>query len=128
MPLVHVHVRAGRPAAERKAILDGVHAALVEAFRIPERDRHQLLHQHAPEDFESARGPQFTLVEATVFPGRSLDAKRRLYAAIVRNLQASPGIPPEAVMIVLHEPPLEDWGIRGGQAATDVQLGFEVKV
>jgi phenylpyruvate tautomerase PptA (4-oxalocrotonate tautomerase family) len=46
----------------------------------------------------------------------------------VRNLQASPGIPPEAVMIVLHEPPLDGWGIRGGQAATDVQLGFEVKV
>lgn len=128
MPLVHIHVRAGRPPAERKAILDGVHAALVEAFRIPERDRNQLLHQHAPEDFECASGPQFTLVEATVFPGRSLDAKRRLYAAIVRNLQASPGIPPEAVMIVLHEPPLDDWGIRGGQAATDVQLGFEVKV
>ncbi len=128
MPIVHVHVRAGRPAAERKAILDGGHAALVEAFRIPERDRNQLLHAHAPEDFESSRGPQFTLVEATVFPGRSLDAKRRLYAAIVRNLQAGAGIPPEAVMVVLHEPPLENWGIRGGQAATDVQLGFEVKV
>lgn len=126
--MVHVHVRAGRPAAERKAILDGVHAALVEAFRIPEHDRNQLLHAHAPEDFESSKGPQFTLVEATVFPGRSLEAKRKLYAAIVRNLAAAPGIPPEAVMIVLHEPPLEDWGIRGGKAATDVQLGFEVKV
>ncbi len=128
MPIVHVHVRAGRPAAERKAILDGVHAALVEAFRIPEHDRNQLLHPHAPEDLESGKGPQFTLVEVTAFPGRSLDAKRKLYAAIVRNLAASPGIPPEAVMIVLHEPPMEDWGIRGGKAATDVQLGFEVKV
>jgi phenylpyruvate tautomerase PptA (4-oxalocrotonate tautomerase family) len=128
MPILHVHVRAGRPAAERRAILDGVHAALVEAFRIPERDRNQLLHEHAPEDFESAKGPEFTLVEATVFPGRSLDAKRRLYAGIVRNLAASPGIPPEAVLIVLHEPALECWGIRGGQPATDVPLGFEVKV
>ncbi len=128
MPIVHVHVRAGRPPAERKAILDGVHAALVEAFKIPEQDRNQLLHQHAPEDFESGKGPQFTLVEATVFPGRSLEAKRRLYAAVVRNLEASPGIPPEAVLVVLHEPALECWGVRGGRAATDVQLGFEVKV
>jgi phenylpyruvate tautomerase PptA (4-oxalocrotonate tautomerase family) len=128
MPIVHVHVRAGRPAAERKAILDGVHAALVEAFRIPEQDRNQLLHQHAPEDFESAKGPQFTLVEATVFPGRSLEVKRRLYAAVVRNLQERPGIPPEAVLVVLHEPAMECWGVRGGKAATDVQLGFEVKV
>jgi phenylpyruvate tautomerase PptA (4-oxalocrotonate tautomerase family) len=128
MPIVHVHVRAGRPAAERKAILDGVHAALVEAFRIPEQDRNQLLHEHAPDAFESAKGPQFTLVEATVFPGRSLEAKRRLYAAVVRNLAQRPGIPPEAVLVVLHEPALECWGVRGGKAATDVQLGFEVKV
>jgi phenylpyruvate tautomerase PptA (4-oxalocrotonate tautomerase family) len=128
MPIVHVHVRAGRPAAERKAILDGVHAALVEAFLIPDHDRNQFLHEHGPEDFDSAKGPSFTLVEATVFPGRSLDAKRKLYAAIVRNLEASPGIPPASVLIVLHEPAMECWGIRGGKAATDVELGFTVKV
>jgi phenylpyruvate tautomerase PptA (4-oxalocrotonate tautomerase family) len=128
MPIVHVHVRAGRPAAERKAILDGVHAALVEAFRIPAQDCNQILHEHAAENFQAAKGPSFTLVEVTAFPGRSLDAKRALYAAIVRNLEAAAGIPPAAVMIVLHEPSMESWGIRGGQAATDVKLGFEVKV
>jgi phenylpyruvate tautomerase PptA (4-oxalocrotonate tautomerase family) len=128
MPIVHVHVQAGRPPAERKAILDGVHAALVEAFRIPDHDRVQILHEHAPESFESGKGPSFTLVEVNAFPGRTLDAKRILYAAIVRNLEADPGIPPAAVMIVLHEPPMESWGIRGGRAATDVDLGFAVKV
>lgn len=128
MPIVHVHVRAGRPPGERKAILDGVHAALVEAFRIPAHDRTQLLHEHAPECFESAHGGSFTLVEVTAFPGRSAEAKRRLYAALVRNLEAAPGIPPAAVMIVVHEPALESWGIRGGRAATDVELGFRVDV
>src|SRR6266496_3749170 len=112
MPIVHVHVREGRPPAERQAILDGVHAALVEAFRIPAHDRNQVLHEHAADRFESAKGPQLTLVEATVFPGRSPDAKRALYQAIVRNLERAPGIPPEAVLIVLHEPALECWGIR----------------
>jgi phenylpyruvate tautomerase PptA (4-oxalocrotonate tautomerase family) len=128
MPIVHVHVRAGRPADERRAILDGVHAALVEAFRIPDHDRHQLLHEHAPEDHDSARGPDFTLVEVTAFPGRSAEAKRTLYRAIVRNLERAPGIRPEAVMIVLHEPPMESWGIRGGQSGADVKLGFKIDV
>ena len=128
MPVVHIHVARGRPAGERKAVLDGVHAALVEAFRIPEHDRNQLLHEHDPEHFESAKGPGFTLVELTVFPGRSDDAKRALYAALVRNLRAAPGIPPEQVLVVLHEPPLVNWGIRGGKAACDVELGFAVKV
>ena len=31
-------------------------------------------------------------------------------------------------MVVLNEQPLENWGIRGGQAASDVSLGFQVKV
>jgi phenylpyruvate tautomerase PptA (4-oxalocrotonate tautomerase family) len=128
MPIVHVHVRAGRPPAERKAILDGVHGALVEAFRIPAQDCNQILHEHAPENFQSGKGPSFTLVEVTAFPGRSLEAKRRLYAAVVRNLEADPGIPPAAVLVVLHEPSLESWGIRGGRAATDVDLGFQVQV
>jgi phenylpyruvate tautomerase PptA (4-oxalocrotonate tautomerase family) len=128
MPIVHVHVARGRPLAERRAILDGVHAALVEAFRIPEHDRNQVLHEHEPEHFESGKGPGFTLVEATVFPGRSDEAKRRLYAAVVRNLQAAPGIPPEQVLVVLHEPPLANWGVRGGRSGLDVDLGFKLDV
>jgi hypothetical protein len=38
------------------------------------------------------------------------------------------GIPRDHVMIVLHEVPRENWGIRGGQAACDVDLGFKVGV
>jgi phenylpyruvate tautomerase PptA (4-oxalocrotonate tautomerase family) len=128
MPIVHIHVRRGRPAAEREAILDGVHAALVEAFKIPDLDRNQVLHEHDAEHLESSRGPAFTMVELTVFAGRSDAAKRALYAAIVGNLAAAPGIPPEQVLIALHEPPQTNWGVRGGQMASDVALGFKVDV
>ncbi len=128
MPIVHVHVAAGRTAPEKKALLDGVHAALVEAFRIPEHDRNQILHEHAPEHFESRHGPGFTLVEATVFPGRTPEAKKRLFAAIARNLEAGAGVDPEKVLIVLHEPALECWGIRGGKPATEVAIGFKLDV
>jgi len=128
MPIVHVHVARGRSSDDRKAILDGIHAALVEAFRVPDHDRQQILHEHDPDHFDCARGSAFTLVELTVFPGRSADAKRRLYAAVVRNLERAPGIPPDRVLVVLNEPPLLDWGIRGGKAAADVELGFRLDV
>ncbi len=128
MPIVHVHVAAGRPPAEQKALLDGVHAALVEAFRIPEHDRNQILHEHAPERFESRHGAGFVLVEATVFPGRSADAKRALFAAIARNLERGAGVEPAKLLVVLHEPALECWGIRGGRSAADVGVGFDLNV
>ncbi len=127
MPLVHVHLRAGRPAGGKKAILDGIHAALVEAFRIPEHDRNQLVHEYADGDFEARHGPGAVFVELVVFPGRTPDAKRKLYAAIARNLGRA-GVDPQRTLVVLHEPPLANWGIRGGQAATDVDVGFKLDV
>jgi phenylpyruvate tautomerase PptA (4-oxalocrotonate tautomerase family) len=127
MPLVHVHLRAGRTGAQKLAILDALHAAFVEALRIPQTDRNQLVHEYPPEHFEARYGPEAVFVEATVFPGRSLDAKRKLYRLIAEGLAAA-GVAKDQVLIVLHEPPLENWGIRGGQAAADVQLGFKIDV
>jgi phenylpyruvate tautomerase PptA (4-oxalocrotonate tautomerase family) len=38
------------------------------------------------------------------------------------------GIQATDIFIVLHEPPLENWGIRGGVPASEVDLGFNLKV
>lgn len=86
-----------------------------EALRVPDWDRTQRLVEYAPEDFDIPPGKteRYTLIEITMFPGRSLDAKRRLYQALVRNLGAL-GTAPGDTFIVLHEPPMEDWGVRGG--------------
>ena len=88
-----------------------------------------MLTEHPAEAFEIPPGKRerFTLVEVTMFAGRSLDAKRRLYRAVVRNLGRL-GVPASDVLTVLHGVPLENWGIRGGTPASDVDLGFEVGV
>jgi phenylpyruvate tautomerase PptA (4-oxalocrotonate tautomerase family) len=46
---------------------------------------------------------------------------------VVTNLSRL-GIPASDVLIVLHDVPLENWGVRGGTPASDVDLGFEVGV
>ena len=129
MPLVRIEIIRGRPVAERKQLLEGVHAALVEAFEIPDDDRTQRLVEHDPSNFEIplGAGERYTLVEITAFPGRSATAKRRLYEAIVRNMEAA-GVPANDISVVLHEPPMENWGIRGGKPASEVNLGFRVDV
>ena len=129
MPEVRIEVRQGRTPSEKKALLDAVHTALVEALKIPEHDRLQRLHELSAEDFEIPpdRTEMFTLIEVTMFPGRSLDAKRNLYRALVRNL-GELGVPPNDVFVILREPPMENWRIRGGVPASEVDLGFEVEV
>ena len=129
MPLVRIEIREGRSPGEKQRLLDAVHDALVDAFRIPDHDRTQRLIELDAAAFEidPSHGERFTLVEITAFPGRSDDAKRALFAAITRNLVAL-GIPADDVMVVLHEPPLGNWGLRGGRSAADVDLGFELDV
>jgi phenylpyruvate tautomerase PptA (4-oxalocrotonate tautomerase family) len=129
MPLVRIEILKGRPAGERQHFLDAVHDALVEAFSIPDDDRTQRVVEHDPENFEIPPGAsqRYTLIEINAFPGRSATAKRSLYEAIVRNL-ATAGVPAEDILVVLHEPPLENWGIRGGKPANEVDLGYRVDV
>ncbi len=129
MPLVRIEILKRRPVSERKRLLQAVHAALVEAFGVPEDDRTQRLIEHDPENFEIPPGhsDNYTLVEITAFPGRSATAKRALHKAIVRNLEEV-GIPASDILTVLHEPSMENWGIRGGQSADEVDLGFRLDV
>ena len=130
MPVVKISILEGRGRKYRRALLDGVHSALVEGFQIPDSDRHQLLYELDRDHFEISEGKsdQFVLVEIIAFQGRSLDAKRKLYAAIVRNFGEAPGISGDDILIILHEPPMENWGLRGGKPANEVDLGFTVTV
>ncbi len=128
MPLVRVDIREGRTPAAKKALLDAIHAALVEAFKIPDTDRTQRLFEYTAEDFEipPSKSGNYTLVEITIFAGRSDEAKRRLYAAITRNLEAQ-GVAPTDITILLNELPLTNWGLRG-LPATAVDVGFTIEV
>ena len=131
MPAVLIEVRKTYTREQEMGIIDAVHAALVEGFKIKPGDRDVRLVAHEPHRFAyppaCEKPDAFTLVSIDAFSGRSLDAKRNLYRAIVANLEPF-GIPKSHVKIVLRELPQENWGIRGGQAACDVDLGFKVDV
>lgn len=131
MPSVVIEVRRSYTAAEESAIISAVHEALRTAFRIPPHDRHVRLVVHEPHRFacppDKAHPDRCTYVSIDAFEGRSLDAKRRLYQEIVENLEPL-GIPRDHVSILLRDVPLSNWGIRGGVAACDIQLGFDVNV
>jgi phenylpyruvate tautomerase PptA (4-oxalocrotonate tautomerase family) len=127
--LIEVRRRYSRP--DEAAIIDAVHGALVAAFQIPVGDKHVRLLVHEPHRFSHAphleHPERYTLVTVDCFAGRSVDAKRALYREITGRLAAF-GIPADHITILIRESALENWGIRGGQAACDVDLGFDVNV
>lgn len=131
MPSVLIEVRRQYTTEQEVALIEAVHAALREAFKIPPGDKNVRLVVHEPHRFacppEREEPELYTHISIDAFVGRSLDAKRNLYRAIVDNLEAL-GIPKDHVKILLREIPKENWGIRGGQAGSDVELGFKVEV
>jgi phenylpyruvate tautomerase PptA (4-oxalocrotonate tautomerase family) len=129
MPDVLVEVRGKWLGVRKRDFLDAIHSALVEAIKIPPEDRVTRLVEYKADDFVTPPklSPRFTRIAITMYAGRSLDAKRRLYRAITRNLEPF-GVPPKSVKIVLMEVPGENWGVRGGHAACDIDLGFDLHV
>lgn len=129
MPAVTVEVRFPYSKEEEIKIIDAVHSAMMTALKTPDWDKTIRLVVHEPHRFSGppSKGERYTLISFDMFAGRSMDAKRSLYATLVQNLEAV-GIPRDQVMIVLREHPTENWGVQGGKTATDVNIGFEIKV
>jgi len=123
MPLVTVTMRAGRSAMFKRAVLDGVHRALV-ASGVPEADRFQRVLELPPDDFvfdprypdlATPRADDFVLVEILWSVGRSVKVKRKVLADIVAALRADPGVDPEHAMVVFVETQWENWAFGGGR-------------
>jgi phenylpyruvate tautomerase PptA (4-oxalocrotonate tautomerase family) len=129
MPLARIEVRRSWPPEQVDAIIEAIYLAQRAALQVPEGDRQIRFIEHKPEHFQVPPGKtdNYTLVEISIFAGRSMEAKRTLYQAIVGNLGMI-GIAASDIIIVLNEIPLENWAVWGCTPASEVDLGFKVNV
>ena len=123
MPLTHVSLRRGKPAAYRKAILDGIYRAMRAVFDVPEEDRFMTITEHDEADFSFsetylgiARSDDLVMIQLTVSNTRTVEQKKALYRRIVENLAADPGLRPEDVLINLVEVLPANWSFGHGLA------------
>lgn len=128
MPSTRIETRAGWIGDRHEALIGAVQGALIEGIRIPENDRCIRIVEYPPHAFAPppGRGQHYTVIEISLFAGRSLDAKRRLFAALARELSAF-GVAPADLKVYLVEVPRENWGL-GGKSAVDIEIGFKVEV
>jgi len=119
VPLVRIEIIKGKTPEYKKQLLEGVHAALETALGIPDWDRFQRLYELDGDCFERSteKSDCFTMIEITMFPGRTKEQKARVFEEIVKELEQRLGIAHTEVFIVLHEPPDENWGLCGRQRA-----------
>jgi phenylpyruvate tautomerase PptA (4-oxalocrotonate tautomerase family) len=131
VPSILIEIRKGYSKEDEIALMDAVHGALIEALKIKPTDKTIRLIAHEPHRFAHpptlAQPEYFTHITINAFTGRSVEAKRNLYKAIVTRLGVL-GIPSDHILILLQESALENWGVRVGQAACDINLGFKVDI
>jgi hypothetical protein len=122
MPLLCFDLIAGRSENQIKRILDVTHEVMVTAFKVPERDRYQIVREHAPsrmiiEDtgLGIERTPNLMVLQVTTRP-RSRAMKQTFYRSLVENLEAACGIAPSDVVVTFVTNTDEDWSFGFGHA------------
>jgi hypothetical protein len=122
MPLLRFDLIEGRSKSELKALLDAAHRAMLAAFRVPARDRYQIVHEHKRsrmlvEDtgLDIPRTDNVVVLQVTTRP-RGRAAKELFYRLLVEELERSCGIAPSDVMVSMVENTDEDWSFGHGRA------------
>jgi phenylpyruvate tautomerase PptA (4-oxalocrotonate tautomerase family) len=113
----------------RAALSEAIHGAVMAALEYPPEKRFHRFIALDEADFvyPPDRGVDYTIVEISLFEGRSDDAKRALIAELFARIEQLAGVAPHSVEITLTETPRVNWGIRGVNAA-DLALGYRVEV
>ena len=126
MPLLRFDLIEGRTDDETKTLLDAAHRAMLAAFKVPERDRYQIVQEHNPghmivEDtgLGIERTDKVVVVQVTSRP-RTREQKETFYRLLCEELERACGIAPSDVMVSIVENTDEDWsfGLGRGQFLT----------
>ena len=122
MPLIHISLRAGKPAIYRQAIFDGLYQAMREALDVPEDDQVMTITEHEATNFRYgsaygiARSADLVYIQITVFSTRTAEQKKALFERIAERLGENPGIRAEDVFVVVLDATNENWSVGLGLA------------
>jgi phenylpyruvate tautomerase PptA (4-oxalocrotonate tautomerase family) len=122
MPFLRFDMLEGRTDEELATLLDAAHRAVLDAFKVPLRDRYQIVHEHKPsrvriEDTGLGidRTKNVILVHVTTRP-RTRAEKTDFYRRLCDELQKDCGIAPTDVVVTFVENTDEDWSFGLGEA------------
>ena len=123
MPLVRLSLPHDATTQDIEAVSDAVHLALVAHCTVPMADKFHLVQRHAPDELICS--PEFlgvkhsthvVMVQVFLSSGRSLEAKKALYAQIARHIAETSSFAANDVIINLSETTRENWSFGNGIA------------
>ena len=109
--------------------LHNINVLSSELLPTPEQIKQGLPLTPAAEDFvyPPGRSERYTIVEVSMFEGRSVEAKKQLIRLLYARAAAGIGLAPEDLEITIAETPRHCWGIRG-LPGDELELDYRVSV
>ena len=97
------------------AVSDTIHSCVVDALHYPRDKRaHRFIQLETSEFFyPPGRTEKYTIVEFSMFEGRSVEAKKTLIRLMFERFQNQLGIGPNDLEMTIFETPMHNWGFRG---------------
>jgi hypothetical protein len=129
MAQIKIYGRAEVLPGRRDRLSDVLHGCVMEAFDYPADKRAHRFIALAAEDFRmpGGRSRDYTIIEISLFEGRSVAAKKRLYALLFERFERELGIAPMDLEVTLTETPRHNWAMRG-RPGDELDLDYRVDV
>ena len=124
MPFIRISLLRGKSPQYIRAISDGVHRALIDAYNAPADDRFHVVHQHERDEFiydadylGVHRTDDLVFIHIVAGNWRDTRTKQALYKAIADRLSENPGLRREDVMVILSPNQRDEWSFGNGVAS-----------
>ena len=129
MPQIKIYGLQENIEPKRFALSDAIHAALMESIGTPNNKRFQRFIILDAENFiyPSDRTTDYTIIEISMFEGRSVEAKKNLIRTLYQKIAETTEIKPQDLEITIFETPRCNWGIRG-IPGDELKLNYQVDV
>ena len=113
----------------KTALSQAIHSSVVEALEYPISKRAHRFFPMAKEDFyfPASATERYTIVEISMFEGRSVETKKRLVRLLFQRIGERAERLPNEIEITITETPRHNWGLRGSPG-DEVSLSYEVQI
>jgi len=129
MGQVKVYGLRGNLNSIKSRMSEVINSCVVESFQFPKDKKFHRFFPLEKEDFyfPEGRSEKYTIIEISIFEGRSVQAKKNLIKLLFERIEKELNILPNDIEITIFETPKSNWGIRG-LPGDELVLNYNVKV
>ena len=106
-----------------------IHSCIVDGLKFPTDKKFQRFFPLAHDDFyyPAGRTEKYTIIEVSMFEGRSVEAKKKFIGLIYERFREQLEVLENDIEITIFETPKFNWGIRG-YSGDELELNYNVNV